>query len=430
MDQIDTALTTAWNNITSKCKQDRIESLRRFTRTQKHKKSVTIPIRPWSLCLRASDTRLSHLNTFVEPLPKTILSPDDSTDSLIKNHQPHQITITGETLRNLMQPVNLPWPGLDWTIAAEKLGRHSESLRAWIKSGAIQLIRKDNAVSLGKRGKPVPIVWAPSPLDPNANEGQPPDTILWGSLWQSMYQQIPENYSITIIRVPRYHNYNTKTNHPEIRFRGWDWLCPGCHASLDLKNINNRNTPTQHNRIPCGNRVHCLYLPLTVWSVPQALGDRLNLRFPDDSKLKGTWSPGFHDPLLGKRTFACRHCWNLRRISLTHTQGWNEFISHLSAGLLFGSEVPRPEIVSNKESFRKRKYTPRPRANPHRDQILQLLISEPKLTYKQIATRLNICYETVSSNIQKIYRTHNVHSRKELLQQSSINFGHVNSNFA
>jgi hypothetical protein len=72
------------------------------------------------------------------------------------------------------------------------------------------------------------------------------------------------------------------------------------------------------------------------------------LPMPEDSGLAGLWSPGVTDtvaqPWEGEATrrFACRKCWRIRNTCFAEGSGWNEFIAHMTGGLLYGHDVPRP----------------------------------------------------------------------------------------
>src|SRR5262249_28983387 len=141
--------------------------------------------------------------------------------------EPHTAFITSDLLQRICKPVSIPWPGIRWTDAADVLGRHHESIRAWMKHGGL-LRRRNVAPSIvGCRGRPVPMVWTESPIDPNADGARPPDAV-WGTLWQYLYKRIPDNLEFAIKRVPILQSYNGYRP----RFRGWQFVCPGLPCSL------------------------------------------------------------------------------------------------------------------------------------------------------------------------------------------------------
>ncbi len=172
MDAIDRALVEAWGRVAPGVRADRALALRRSLR-----RSRLRPMRPWCLCIRAGDTRLNVHAWVPKYLPEA--------------REPHEIVIYSDTIRELCKPVTIPWPGWDWERAAHALGRPPESLSSWIRGGVFQ-VRRVPAQMLDKRGKPVPVIWSPSPLDPNADLGRAPDPV-WGSLWQYLWKRVPDD---------------------------------------------------------------------------------------------------------------------------------------------------------------------------------------------------------------------------------------------
>ena len=394
MDQIDRNLLDAWNRISGRVRRDRLEALHRSRR--RLMPALTRPMRPWCLCLRASDTRINDYRCVINP------------SRAIQERIEHEVVLSGTVIRDLCKPVMIPWPGIDWIRAAAMLGRHEESIRSWITKGVLRA-RYDSAHSHGKRGKPVPIVYAPSPLDPNANQGQAPDRI-WGTLWQTLWQRLLENYELVVTRAPIWRNYRG-----DLRQRGWKFICPGRF-----------NPDGTHS--PCNRQVTRLFGPQSVWTLPQAAGIDQGFDvaaeaepeprdFPGAPRLRlaGTWHPGLSDPVkaTGPRSFACHHCWRVRYTTLTDRSGWNEFITHISGGLLYGYEVKRP--LQEAPHKRKRRYVHHARPAPRRQEVLAGLLEG--LTYKQIAKTMGVTYGTVHAHVKTIYKEHVVHSRAELVRK-------------
>jgi len=220
--------------------------------------------------------------------------------------------------------------------------------------------------------------------------------------------------------------------------------------------------PPTLTHIPCPHQARTLYLPTPTWTIAHALNLTTHLDLPN---LATPWTPGLIDPTLthnppkpsrGRKharpfllarnaneevlvppsppergwlaegepvegaqplTFACRHCWNLRNVSLTTTHGWNLFITHLSAGLLYGHDLPRTRFL-NPATKRKRAHISKPRPTPRRDQVGQLFTRG--LTHKQIAKALNIAPSTVASHIKKLHQHHNTHNRDQLREALSM----------
>ncbi len=400
MDPIDRALTEAWARVAPRVRADRLEALRRAMR--RTGALLSRPIRPWCLCLRASDRRLNVHAWVPKYLPE--------------QHEPHQIAIFSNTIRELCKPVTIPWPGWDLERAASALGRDWAVVHRWMKHGVFRA-RHVAASIMSKQGKPVPVVWSPTALDPSANLGQAPDPV-WGSLWQYLWQRVPDDLEFLVERVPVAIRQPRDGRAHHI---GWQFLCPGLPSpSLST----------------CGRRVDRLYFPLRPWTMLDALDldDPLDFTFRIPSPGLSTHDPSRRVAVATPRTQdsptlrpvanrqspaafypACRHCHKIRGFSLTSSAGWNVFVSHLSAGLLLGREVPRPGCV-----FRRRKAyrARRPRPAPQRERVLNLLLDG--LTARQIGQRLGISTGVVKLKIARIYRQHAVHRRAELFAKLGV----------
>jgi hypothetical protein len=216
---------------------------------------------------------------------------------------------------------------------------------------------------------------------------------MWGTLWQGFFEKLPENFELTATRVPRVRTWKGRDS-----FRGWDWVCPGLRASA-ITAENTENTEgvmdverpraiggTEHDSLSgppvssvvsrrrpfrgrgCGRICKYLYGPLPPWTLAkasEAIAVRLDM--PAGSGLVGGWEPGFAQPApgMGQRTFACKQCWGVRNITLTNNSGWNDFVTHISGGLLYGHEVERPgpafPELSAAGTMRKRRFSHRRR---------------------------------------------------------------------
>jgi len=120
MDQIDINLFDAWNRIGSALKANPARALQRWqTRIHNHSTRLFRPERSWCLCLRASDHRINSTSTLIDP--------PDALDLFFD----HSVTITGSLIRQLTQPVNIPWPGVTTNVAARiSIGIHHPPRRA------------------------------------------------------------------------------------------------------------------------------------------------------------------------------------------------------------------------------------------------------------------------------------------------------------
>lgn len=266
-------------------------------------------------------------------------------------------------IRELTKPVYINWPGVTYKEAARICGRDLKTMQGWVHKGARkghfkidhyrefmfpEFTRRSKGGKRGESGRPY--VWTPTAINPNSLEGEPPHPV-WGTLWQWLWEALPEDYEFEVQRVPMMRVRKGK----EV-FRGWNFLCPG---RLDAEG----------NLVACGRRCTYLYAPQTVWTLAHSICDGAGTGFdmPEGSGLAGQWFPGTSDPVKdaahGMRSFACNACWKVRSPCMAKSSGWNEFVSQISGGLLYGKDVPRPpEICPVKRKRRAYRWTkPHPR---------------------------------------------------------------------
>lgn len=379
MDPIDLALSEAWSRLAPALRADRIEAARRASR--RIRALLTRPVRPWCLCIRASDTRIS---------PATVLHDGEAT---YYARLPHRITLDADDIRRLCAPVHIPWPGLTVQQAADRLGQTPANLYHWIRRGVFNEIarRRPN----GRVEGPPPLIWSPSPLDPSSPAGRGPDPI-WGTLWQSMASRIPDGFSVTVQRIPR--ERRASAERPSRRaFCGWHFICPGLSPDA-----------------PCGRRVSKLFIPLRPFSLLDFLGNPIAAELPQDADTRDLPLaarlplPPIPTPPLAA---ACLRCHNVLQVSLVSPGGWNQFVACLSGGLLYGHEVRMPEgiVVRRRNPCRRpRKHTPR------RDEILRLITEG--LSNKEIAARLGLSWKGVQAQVQKLFRHYGVRGRRGLYE--------------
>lgn len=335
MDSIDVALLEAWGRLAVAVKRDRVEAMRRSLRRTRG--ALSRPVRAWCLCLRASDRRLKRYGY----VPK----------GYAEHRLPHSLLLDSDSVRELCKPVSIPWPGVDWEHAAAMLGRDEESLRAWMKSGALQ-VKHSAAFPAGKRGRPVPWVWSRGALDPNADHGRAPHGV-WGTLWQWLWRSVPDDLLFELKRAP-VTRADGRTGEP--KHRGWQWVCPGRGAWSLVDGEWLRGPGT------CGRLVSRVFVPMPVWTLMDAMGveDPLEVvvRIGGEARQRNSEAArqggeeldaaerraalSVARPMMGP---ACHACHRVRYFSLVDAHGWNEFVTHLSAGLLYGREVKRPREV-------------------------------------------------------------------------------------
>ena len=140
--------------------------------------------------------------------------------------------------------------------------------------------------------------------------------------------------------------------------------------------------------------------------------------------MAGSWFPGQADPLAGRRHFACLRCWNPQYMTCEPRLAWNRFVTYLSGGLLYGTDVPMPAELAGAPVKRKRAYVSVPTRGPRRidrGRVLEGLLSG--LTYSRIAAREGCSLPGVGYNVQLLYKEYGVHSRGELkamLERSAV----------
>ncbi|XAM01168.1 hypothetical protein OT109_07225 [Phycisphaeraceae bacterium D3-23] len=382
MDDMDRNLIVAWDKVVARCEADPAEARRRWRRTSAGA-MFDRPPRAWCLAVRASDSRLGGIEGAVD-------EPEKARRALA-----HRVVLDGSVLRELGGPVWIRWPGVRLTEASAMLGIHREVLRKWLpvrpgrtrgarsafaaersvdgrvawveadpgtskgsagsegSSSAVLHVRYEPATVFGGRGMAVPVVWSDGPLDPGFDRGAPPHPV-WGSLWQGLADRIDADFEQVVERVPVTRRYGAGE-----RFRGWQWVCPGRRV---------RGTDGAVRHTGCGRLAKKLVAPLPVWTVPRALGEETALEVSGRRAkpalasagsegtdpgavghggfaLSGAWWPGVVDRLAGMRSLACEQCWGVRWLSPADSTGWNEVVSYLTGGLLYGHEVDRPGWV-------------------------------------------------------------------------------------
>jgi DNA-binding CsgD family transcriptional regulator len=160
-----------------------------------------------------------------------------------------------------------------------------------------------------------------------------------------------------------------------LHFNGWEWVCP-----------------------VCGKTCRTIYFALP----------RINLLRDVPRLAQVIDIPKLTEGL------ACVGCHGIRYMSRAMSQAWNEVVSYLTHGLLYGSEVERPEWFVTE---RKRAYRARINAKPsrRRPEVMELLLEG--LTYAQIGQRLGLSPRTINAYACRIYAQHGVHGRGELARK-------------
>lgn len=319
MDQLDCNLLAAWHEVREKLSNDRAALGRRYERGLR--KALRRPPRAWCVALRASDTRIES-SAFIEP-------------HLVEERREHRLLMFGDLVRHLCRPVRIDWPGVTYDEAAVRLGIDPKTMYDWMRKGWVESRRERVP---GRRGMPTRYVWTPGGggLDVCVPQGR---GAAWGTLWQSLWEKVPSDFEQVLRRVPR---LRANRRHTFGQFVGWDWECPGRIAADGAE-------------LGCGRACKKLIAPLPVWTIDRALGT------PAAARLVAESSPV-------RSRFACARCWNVQHPPTPGSYGapgtpgssggsggtdaaWNQLVSYLSGGLLYGREVARPPgICSRVES--------------------------------------------------------------------------------
>jgi hypothetical protein len=391
-DEFLNLLQEAWTRVLAKIERDPDELSRRLAR--RHQRMMRRPPRAWCIAVRAADSRINPATA--------VCVPEDAAypaSHLARGTKPayaeHQVTLDARLLRQICMPIT-PFSGVLSEDLKQMLGCSKHHIRYALKHGVLNVRRV--AGVLGKQGWPVPLYSSPRGrlLDPSSRLREYADP-LWGTTWRYLRDHIPPGLSQTITRTPEWTNGLTQVSGSERvwHFAGWKWLCPRCGKTcrtifyplppmygIDLLRRGSESHPTETQDTPARGRAGSLE-----GETVDDVGETARPRADDCA------------------SFACMLCHQVLYFSRINCRTWNHLISHLSGGLLYGADVPRPTWY---EPQRKRPYHPILRRAPskRREQVTQLLLEG--LTYKQIGMRLGICKSTVSSYAQEIYRQRRV----------------------
>jgi len=436
MHELDSALQRAWQRLASTILSDPDELAKRLAR--RRRAVLQRPPRAHCLALRACDSRLNEATAII------VNDYSGLTNSDYPRPVPQLVTLDVKLIHTLCRPIHIAWPGEDAADVARKLG---------CSKGTLHTRRFNNLFSTryvpllgGKRGRPIPILYTPRPLDPQSDKLEMPHP-LWGNIWEYRCPILPPNFAQEVKRVPIYKRapgakwdvspypsrklpppppdyvwYKWKNgkyipdkhelkrqrakqrkalrnalsarpasagrasrpsrSHGSIRFMGYAWLCPSCQK-----------------------QVRKLYMPL--------LRPNLEPRpLPDLAKLDADAIQGYAP------TFACKSCHRINTTSLWKSSGWNELIAYLSGGLLYGHEVPRPERLKGVEGLfaRKLPYTPRVNVqSPRRQQVLRRVLNG--WTNERIARDMGITINTVQVHLWTLCKQERVKDRTELAKK-------------
>jgi hypothetical protein len=351
--------------------KDPDELARRLAR--RRSKLMQRPPRAWCLAVRASDRRINPATAII--VPEDAAYPPSTRGYELEVYREHEVTLDARLLRQLVRPIFIPKPGIEQAELARMMGCSYSNLRAAIRCGAF---RVHHVRGLGgKWGPPVPVLYTDRPIDPSRQLWNHADP-LWGTTWKYLCDRVPDDLCQTITRVPLVIDKGdgprtTRRHRPEgPQFAGWQWICPGCRKTCRT----------------------ILYPLPPVYGI-KLLDRDLHPRDANDPD-------ALPEPM---RTFACAPCHNVLHFARLNRFNWNHLISHLSGGMMYGREVPRPTWYVQR---RTRPFRPNPSYPPsrHRPQILEAIVNG--LSHSQTALKLGVCRRTVTYHAKALYRQHGV----------------------
>ena len=443
MDELERAIVETWKRIGPSVLADPAELAKRLAR--RRTQLLSQPPRAWCLAVRANDHRINQQTALVTRSHRLDSAGRQSSEVS------HLVQLDAALLKELCAPVHIDPPGEDAHDVAKKLGVSVHGLWTARFRGVFHAhhVRRLS----GKRGKPVPVLYTDRELDPATPLFTRPDP-LWVWTAGSLLKKIPPRLQQTLTRVPTYQPrtplgpidrprrpsqklpppapdhvwykwsnsnvylgddpkfwrkspddpgippapgevrrapwlrpprsprptpHSRRTSSSSIHFRGYLWLCPACHK-----------------------KVRTLYYPLPAI-------DLLSNRGPDVPPLPRAL---FDFDAIEKpgATFACQQCHRIAFNSRVSPAVWNRLIAQLSAGLLYGQEVPKPSWF---KPTRKLPFRPRPMSRPskHREDVFQAMLQGHSFT--TIAKSLALRYGDVATCAHQLYQQHHVHTRAD-----------------
>jgi DNA-binding NarL/FixJ family response regulator len=395
MNEVESAVLEAWNRVIPRLRRDPEDLQRRLAR----RRSATLnrPPRDWCLAIRASDTRINTSGAILIPDHAVLLNDAEHPGRYVS----HQVVLDADLLRKLCRPINMDG---EWDVrdAARTLGRNRRSMSKVLRNGAFDVWR-----IRGSFNRLTPIIAFRGHHDPNhARNFHMPDRA-WGKLALDHTGVVPDDLEQAVIRTPWYLQRRARHRNPHRwLFRGWRWRCPAC-----------------------GHKVRTLYYPLPIWTFVHALGQDLSRegklirprpiyqlvpRPPDpmdprpeheQPRRLRTLAPPDENPDAPPRP--------VRYMSPNAADYWNEIVSYLTAGLLYGREVERPGTIQRARSP-KRPYpnAPTGRPCPRRDEVFQRVLHG--WTVKAIARHMRCTKANVSQHLAAILRREGVPDRAAL----------------
>jgi hypothetical protein len=217
--EVETRIMNAWWGVVwDKLREDPVEFRRRLRRRE----SVQFrrPLRAWCLSLRASDRRITDMYALIVPRHALTLHGEGHEG----RYGEHEVILTDDLVKRVCDPYHIGPPGEPADCVAAKLGCGAHDLMYMRRSGRLETTLKPGL--RGRRGKPVPLLYAREYLDPSAREKRAPDAA-FGHIWMYMGAMMTKGFRQTVTRVPRYRMVGGGE-----RFGAWEWVCPCCRKQV------------------------------------------------------------------------------------------------------------------------------------------------------------------------------------------------------
>jgi hypothetical protein len=372
--EVQRSIREAWLRLRGKILSDPDELNRRLAR--RRMKSLTSPPRAWCVAIRASDRRITPAHWVISPEHAMDLNHPEHAYEPIE----HEVTIQKHAIRRYCNPVSFSRE--DAEDVARMLGTSHAQLLHARKRGVFY----ENFIPhLG--GKPGPAVPLLSPngklFDPGFGRNWARPHPVWGADWEFLSHLFPDDFEQTVLRRPYFARINKRAWHPDDPpdFWGWRWICPGCK-----------------------NPVKMVYYPVPV-------------RMIFDSGIGVPALNAFVDPVIEKKlcdadlppqpvaAFACHGCHGIQYFNtIRPAAAWNQYVSTISGGLLYGREVQRPaDFVAQRRRTRVRLLN---REAPVRRKVLARLRNG--WSKEQIAVDLGISVHNVRVHLGRICKEEEV----------------------
>jgi hypothetical protein len=353
MEEMKALLEAAWAKVEPTFKHEPWRLQERLAR--RRSKTFSYTPRAWCLAIRAGDRRLNEM--------KFSRRGDVSWEGK-KIRRGHLVHLDAAEVRKLCTPYVIPKPGLSVRALAKDLGMDLAQVRQAVKSGVFRV-----EPSQGVRGRKQIRLYTPRLIDP-ANIRKPMEDPGWGQGWRWVSEWVRDDLNQVLERR------ELPCKGPPGRLGRWAWVCPACGKSAGK-----------------------LFCPVR-W--PQIV-----------NFVRWTPTDGLDDLPQPTETFACHSCHKVVDNGRTGTGGWNDLVTYLSGGLLYGHEVERPTWWGKE---RKKKFARRRRTSKVRPEVERLLI-QTDLTNRQIAMEVGVTYGTVCTWSVLIYRDWGVKGRQQIKEK-------------